>query len=119
MAGFAVVSDEEFTTDSLNYVELLRPFDQHHLLMNFEYLLKEAVFKRHLQLKSTHPLFIIWHCVVVFDILPARQRELFFMVPKRWEFYKCSSLAYVPVPVVFACCHNFALTNDQKNSSFN
>lgn len=74
--------DGESTTHSLNYVALLHLFYRHHLLKNLEYCLKKVVFNHRLQLKSTDPMFLNWHCADFFDISPAQRHELFSHVPK-------------------------------------
>lgn len=112
MVRYADLRDEEVTTHSLNYFDLLRPFNIHHLLTNFEYRLNETVFERCLCLKSTHPLFANWHCVDYFNILPARCRELFDKVIEWWKCSECSRLLYVLTPVVLAYYSIHALFGD-------
>lgn len=45
MGRFVDLPDEEFATHSLDYVKFQRPFDQHHMLTNFDYLLEETFFE--------------------------------------------------------------------------
>lgn len=102
MVCYADLCDEKFTTHGLNYVALLRPLDLHRFLTNFEYWWKETVFERRIQLKSTDPLIVNWHCVVFFDIPSVRGHELFIKVSEWWECSECSRLVYAPTLVNFS-----------------
>lgn len=81
--SYADLRNNEFTTHNRNYVALPRPFDRHVFLKDFEFWMKEMVFKRRSQLKSTDPLFVNLHCADFFDIPLTRGGDLFVQVPEK------------------------------------
>lgn len=94
--------DEKFATHSLDYITFQRPFDQHHLLANFDYLLKETVFKRLLRLKSGNLLFLNW------------RYEFFVPVPDWWEFYWTHRILYSPTAIVIAYDSNLVINSSSE-----
>lgn len=58
MARYTKLPDLEAATHSLGYVALLFLFELHHLLISFEYWLKETIFERRFRLTSTGPHFV-------------------------------------------------------------
>lgn len=114
-ACYADLRHKESTAHSLSYVALLRPFNLHGLLKNFENWLKEKIFELRLQLKLTDPLFVDWDYVDFFDIPPVRRCESFVKVPEGWEYYEYSCLLRAVTPVVFGGYSNLLLSNDHNN----
>lgn len=60
--------DEEYTMHGLNYFALRISIDRYYLLASFEYCLKETVFDRRLQLRSTDLVVANSHSVEFFSI---------------------------------------------------
>lgn len=102
MAQYVNLQDEEFTTHSLGYVAFQHQFYQYHLLANFDYCLKEAVFERRPRLESRNLPFLNQHCVLTFDISPAWWCDVFFLVAEWLEGYDAHRLMYVPSSIVSA-----------------